>query len=109
AAKIPREVRQVTVDEKRLDLADGRHLALGQLAVLLRRKGSLERALRRALEHGDWFVDVLPGVLNEVVQLRNPAVHRERIGRGPATRLRDRLVGVGCQGTFTDLAKVRVR
>jgi hypothetical protein len=109
ATKIAREVRQVTVDDKRLDLADGKHLALGQLAHLLRRKGTLERALRRQLEHGDWLVDVFPGVLAEVVQLRNPAVHSQRIGRVAATRLRNKLVGVGCQGIFTDLARVRIR
>ena len=109
APRIPREVRKVAVDDKSFDLADGRHLALGQLAHLIRRKGKLERALRRQLEHGDWFVDVFPGVLGEVVQLRNSAVHSQRIGRAAATRLRNKLVGVGCQGIFTELARLRLK
>jgi hypothetical protein len=54
-------------------------------------------------------VDSLPRVLNEVVQVRNPGVHRERIGRDNATRLRDKLVGVGCQGVFSELAKVQAK
>jgi hypothetical protein len=106
-SSLPRELRQVTIDGKPLDLADGRHLSLGQLAHVLRPKRSLQRALRQRLENGDWFVDSFPGVLNEVVQVRNPGVHRERVGRDSATRLRDKLVGVGCQGVFSELAKVQ--
>lgn len=104
---VPRELRQMTVDGRILDLAEGRHLSLGQLAHVLRAKGALQRALRQRLANGDWFVDTFPAVLGDVVQLRNPGVHRERIGRVAATRLRDRLVGVGCQGAFSELAKVR--
>jgi hypothetical protein len=106
-SSLPRELRQVTVDGRHLDLADGKHLSLGQLAHVLRPKGALQRALRQRLANGDWFVDSLPRVLNEVVQERNPGVHRERVGRDNATRLRDKLVGVGCQGVFTELAKVQ--
>ncbi|MDQ3136688.1 MAG: hypothetical protein M3Q93_03765 [Gemmatimonadota bacterium] len=106
---LPRELRQVTVDGKPLDLADGRHLSLGQLAHVLRPKGALQRALRQRLENGDWFVDRFPGALNEVVQVRNPGAHREQIGRESAIGVRDRLVGVGCQGVFTELTKVKLR
>jgi hypothetical protein len=106
-SSLPRELRQVTVDGRQLDLADGKHLSLGQLAHVLRPRGALQRALRQRLENGDWFVDSFPGVLNEVVQVRNPGVHRERVARDSATRLRDKLVGVGCQGVFSELAKVQ--
>ena len=104
---LPREVRRVTVEGREVDLGDPRHLTLGQLSVVLR-KASLQRALRRRLEHGDWFVDGFPGVLGAVAQLRNPAAHRERIARAPAAALRDRLVGVGCQGAFIELTRVRL-
>jgi len=64
------------VDGKPLDLADGRHLSLGQLAHVLRPKGALQRALRQGLENGDWFVDQFPKVLGQVAEVRNPGVHR---------------------------------
>jgi hypothetical protein len=106
---LPREVRQVTVDSKPVDLAAGRHLSLGQLAHVLRQRGPLQKALRQRLENGDWFVDSLSGALSEVVQVRNPGVHQERVPRDSAIRVRDKLVGVGCQGVFTELVKVKVR
>ena len=69
----------------------------------------MHRQLRQRLENGDWFVDVFPNVLGEVADVRNPGVHRAHIGREIAIRLRNMLVGVGCQGAFIELAKVRPR
>ena len=106
---LPREVRRVKIDTKELDLADGRHLTLGQLAQVLRPKSALQRALRQRLDHGDWFVDEFPGALAEVGQVRNPGAHQHRIPRDSAIRVRDKLVGVGCEGVFTELTKVRLR
>jgi hypothetical protein len=40
-SSLPRELRQVTVDGRQLDLADGKHLSLGQLAHVLRPRGAL--------------------------------------------------------------------
>jgi len=106
---LPREVRQVTVDAKPVDLADGRHLSLGQLAHVFRQRGPLHKALRQRLENGDWFVESLSGALSEVVRVRNPGVHQERVPRESAISVRDKLVGVGCQGVFSELVKVKVR
>jgi hypothetical protein len=47
------------------------------------------------------------GIANEAARVRNPGVHRERVDRESAMRLRDRLMGVGCFGEFVQLAKVR--
>lgn len=105
--RLPREVRQVKVESDRIDLADGRHLSLGQLAHVLRGKRPLHRSLRQRLDNGDWFVDGLPSLLAEVVQVRNPGVHRERIDREAATRLRNKLMGVGSLGDLVQLARVR--
>jgi hypothetical protein len=34
-------------------------------------------------------------------------VHEARVDRETATRLRNQFVGIGCQGTFAELARVR--
>ena len=54
-------------------------------------------------------MDVFPAVVGQVNDVRNPAVHSTRIDRETALRLRNMLVGVGCQGTFVELARVRAR
>jgi hypothetical protein len=101
------DVRQVVVDGETIDLARGRHLSIGQLARVLHGKRPLHRALRQRLENGDWFVDSLPALLDEAARVRNPGVHRERVDRESATRLRDKLMGVGCFGELVQLARVR--
>ena len=99
----------MTIDQKPVDVGAGKPLTLGQLAHVLRTKGALHRALRQRLDHGDWFVDAFPAVLGRVADVRNPAVHTTRIDRETALALRNTLMGVGCQGAFVDLARVRVR
>jgi hypothetical protein len=106
---LPREVRQIKIEQETIDLGAGKHLSTGQLANVLRKKSPLHRQLRQRLTNGDWFVDVFPKVLGEVADVRNPGVHRARISREAAMHLRNTLVGVGCQGAFIELAKVRPR
>lgn len=106
--RLPQELRRVTIDGETLDLGSGRHLSTGQLAKALGRKGALQKALRQRLQNGDWFVDRFPGVLAEVAQVRNPGVHRSRVDRESATRIRNMLAGVGCQGALVELARVRL-
>jgi hypothetical protein len=106
--RLPREMRHVVIDRQSLDLGAGAHLSTGQLAHVLRGRSALHRALRQRLANGDWFVDTLPKLLGEVADVRNPGVHRARVERETAIRLRDRLVGVGCQGAFAELARVRL-
>ncbi len=105
--RLSQDVRQVEVDGDKVDLAQGRHLSIGQLARVLRGKRPLHRALRQRLENGDWFVDTFPSLLDEAARVRNPGVHRERVDRESATRLRNRLMGVGCLGELVQLARVR--
>jgi len=104
---LPREIRQVRVEGDTIDLGAGKHLSTGQLAHVLRTRGPLQRQLRQRLENGDWFVDHFPKALGEVANLRNPGAHRALVSREAATRLRNSLVGVGCQGSFVELAKVQ--
>src|SRR4029077_17101591 len=95
------------IDRQPVDLATAKPLSIGQLAHALGGRTPLHRALRQRLENGDWLVDAFPKVLSNVAEVRNPAVHRSRIDRETATRLRNTLVGVGCTGTFVELARVQ--
>ena len=107
--RLPRELRRVRVDDEPIELGAGRHLSTGQLAQVLGGRSALQKALRQRLENGDWFADGLPRVLGEVARVRNPGVHRSRVDREAATRIRNMLVGVGCQGALVELARVRPR
>ena len=109
AQRLPQEVRRVELEsgKPKVDLADGRHLTLGQISHLLRHTRPLLRQLVQRLDNGDWVVDSLPGLLGEVIQVRNPGVHREHIGRDAATALRNRLLGVGSLGDLVLLGRVR--
>jgi hypothetical protein len=109
APKLPRELRTVAVGAERVELGAGKPLSVGQLAKLLGDRTALHRALRQRLEHGDWFVDIFPKVLGAVAGIRNPAAHSQRISREAAGRVRSALMGIGCQGAFVELAKVRVK
>jgi hypothetical protein len=103
---LPRELREVKLEGKTLDLANA-HLSIGQLASVLRGKTPLHRALRRRLRNGDWFVETFPAVLSEVAGVRNPAAHRYRTDAETAIRLRNRLMGVGDRAIFVELTRVQ--
>jgi len=103
---LPRELRQVKLDGKTLDLATS-HLSIGQLAMVLRNRSPLHRALRQRLRNGDWFVDTFPAVLSDVAGVRNPAAHRSRTDAETAIRLRNRLMGVGDRAILVELTRVQ--
>jgi hypothetical protein len=109
APKLPRELRTIVVGTDKIELGAGKALSVGQLAKLLGRRTALHKALRQRLENGDWFVDIFPGVLGTVAGIRNPAAHSQRISREAAGRIRSALMGIGCQGAFVELARVRVK
>ncbi len=69
----------------------------------------MQKQFRQQLENGDWFVDQFPAILRQLAELRNAGVHRDQISREAIVRLRDALVGVGCQGALVELAKVRTK
>lgn len=104
-ADVPRADRVANVEGRSVDLAGGQLLSLGQLAHVIAEEQGINRALKRRLTHGEWFTSSLPPVLRELSELRNPAAHATRIGRETATKIRNRTLGVGCQGTLVELAK----
>lgn len=109
APRIPQNLRQVRVGADTIELGGSAHLTTGQLASLLRNKTALHRQLRQQLQNGDWFVDVFHQALSKLADLRNPGVHSARVDREAVVRLRNMLVGVGCQGALIELAKVRLK
>ena len=109
AHRIPEHLRTVRVGTDTLKLGTSGHLTTGQLANVLRGKTPLHRQLRQQLDNGDWFIDGFPAILGRVADLRNPGVHRAHVFREEVLRVRNALVGVGCQGALVELAKVRPR
>lgn len=105
----PVEVAHANIDGESVDLSRRRTQSLGQLAWVLGHDRARGDWLARHLEHGAWFVEQLPPLLEELARHRNPAAHSTRMGRDAALPMRDQLVGVGCAGTLTELAAVRLK
>lgn len=105
----PARDRLVNIDGRTVDLTAG-DWSLGQLAHAIGQEELVNRALklRLAWPAGDWFTSGLPAVLLELKEWRNPAAHSGRLQRAEASALRNRLMGVGCDGDLTALGRVRV-
>lgn len=110
-AGVPARDRYANVDGKSVDVAGDAHWSLGALARLIGEDERLNHLLKTRLERpgAEWFTASLPPILRELSELRNPAAHSASIGRDVATALRNRLLGVGSLGGFTELARVRSR
>jgi hypothetical protein len=107
APRLPQSVRVVQFGTDTIQIGAGA-LTIGQLASVLGRT-PVQKQLRQQLENGDWFVDEFPPILRQLADLRNAGVHRDRVSREAIVRLRDTLVGVGCQGALVELARVRTK
>ena len=106
---IPEAARRVNLDGATTLLGPGRHLTLGQFAHALTKEPALVAALNQRLQHAVWFTGSLPHIAKELADIRNPGVHQERVGREVATRMRDKLAGVGLPGVFNELARVKLK
>jgi hypothetical protein len=109
ASSLPSETRRVRIQDQDVEVGGRRPLTLGQFARVVGGERAINHALAHHLEYGGWFVGSLPPIIEDLLKTRNPGVHEERIDRETATRVRNNLVGVGCQGTFQDLARVWAR
>jgi hypothetical protein len=107
APRLPQNMRVVQFGADTIQIGAGA-LTIGQLASVLGRT-PVQKQLRQQLENGDWFVDEFPPILRQLADLRNAGVHRDRVSREAIVRLRDTLVGVGCQGALVELARVRTK
>lgn len=75
-------------------------LTLGQLAHVLQREAALCQAIDSLGSGGSWFVTEWPPQLGEWATHRNAASHTGTGTKRQALSLRNRLLGVGCEGVL---------
>jgi len=100
--------RTVNLDGRSVDLARAGPYSLGTLALILGEMDDVNAALKRQfVSGGEWFTSSLHAIIKELAEVRNPAAHSSAFDRETVRRLRNRYLGVGCEGDFVKLAKVR--
>ncbi len=100
--------RTVNLDGRSTDLAKAGPYSLGALAMVLGEMDTVNQQLKRQfVSGGEWFTASLPAILKELADVRNRAAHSSMLDRETVHRLRNRYLGVGCEGDFVKLAKAR--
>lgn len=100
--------RTVNLDGKSVDLARSGPYSLGTLALILGGMEDLNASLKRQfVSGGEWFTASLHAIVKKLAEVRNPAAHSTSLDRETVRRLRNKYLGVGCEGDFVKLAKVR--
>jgi hypothetical protein len=109
-ADAPDDVRIANVDGSSRDLVDDGPWTLGALARAIGDDRERHLWWQRVLVRGEWFATALPGLLEELLKVRNPAAHGgEPVSRERVIEMRDAMIGVGCKGWLLDLASVRMK
>ncbi len=81
---------------------------LGDLAKILGGEPDLNQALKKQfVAEGEWFTSSLYAIIRELSEIRNPAAHSSALDRETVRKLRNKYVGVGCEGDFIRLSRVR--
>jgi len=109
-AKAPPAQREVRTGEGLLDLG-GRvsHQSLGTIRKLLD-DDTTRQPLRTALPHDwRWLEGELPAQLEPVRDLRNPAAHDRAVAREEMGRLRQSVLGIGCEGLLVRIVRAKLR
>ena len=103
--------REVRVDGRLLDLgAKVPHQTLGAIRHLLERESIVKTALRTSLPHdARWLEGELPHLLAPILDLRNPAAHKEPVPFERIDRLRRDVLGIGCEGLLVRIARAKIR
>lgn len=103
--------RTVLLDGKTLDL--GSKLppqSLGALLVMIEKKPVIQKGVRMSYVHDQaWILGELPHCLRRIVDLRNPAAHRQQTHRITVETIREEILGIGCEGIITRLGRIRLR
>lgn len=100
--------RTVNLDGRSTDLAKAGPFSLGTLALILGEMETVNAELKpRFVSGAEWFTASLPAILKELTEVRNRAAHSSTLDRETLHNLRNRYLGVGCEGDFVRLAKVR--
>lgn len=107
--RIPEARRYFNFDGRSRDITTLGHLTLGELARVLG-DPELTNAYMHWMNADDfkWFSGSLPVILKELADTRNAAAHSTRVDRDTALRMRERALGVGCEGELARLGKVRI-
>jgi hypothetical protein len=112
AGRLPPADRTARVDGRPLDLGGSvPHQPLGAVLNLLRFDDAMARCVRGAFSAADakWLLGTLPHLLETVVALRNPAAHSASSRREDVGEVREKVLGIGCEGMVAQLARVRLR
>ncbi|HKY97811.1 MAG TPA: hypothetical protein VJL35_08130, partial [Gemmatimonadaceae bacterium] len=100
--------RTVNLDGRSTDLAKAGPYSLGTLALILGEMNTVNMLLKRQFASGgEWFTASLPAILKDLAAARNPAAHSSSLDRETVRTLRNHYLGIGCEGDFIKLAKVR--
>lgn len=102
--RAPASVRTVTIDQQAVDLTKPNRVTIGQLARALD-QSSVHRAIRDLGPRHAWVAESLGPVLNELKGVRNPAAHTDRTSLENALKMRNQMLGIGCEGSLVALTK----
>jgi hypothetical protein len=103
--------REVWAGAALLDLgASVPHQTLGTLRHLLKDEEKIRQPLRTALSHDwRWLEGELPAQLEPILDLRNPAAHERTVAREEMGRLRQMVLGIGCEGLLVRIVRAKLR
>jgi hypothetical protein len=105
----PDAIRYDNVNGRSADLSGSQQFTLVELASAIAKEKARATFLSGRPENGGWFTGQLPAILEALAKLRGPAAHSEAPDRADVARWRQQLCGVGCEGHFVNLAKVKVK
>ena len=70
----------------------------------------VQSGLRQQLRHDyGWVLGAMLTDLDKLVDLRNEGAHETVIGLDALESVRERVVGIGCEGMLARLARVKLR
>jgi hypothetical protein len=100
--------RIVNIEGRSFDAATDGPWSLGQLALIIAENREINDGLKKYLDGsgGKWVAASLPAILDELAVSRNPAAHSASLDRESVRKLRNKYIGVGCEGELVRLARV---
>lgn len=108
--RLSAEERRVKVEDRTIELSPATRITLGQLAHALAGEPALRAGLARTVVESRWLLESLPAVLGDFTRgVRNAGTHETHVDRATATRWRDQVMGIGCEGHIVSLARCRPR
>lgn len=100
--------RMMNIDGRSRDIGGAGPFTIGTLALIIGENEDLNHRLKRQfVSGGEFFTASLPAILKELAEVRNSAAHSASLDGETVRTLRNRFLGVGCEGDFVKMAKVR--